>query len=89
MLPSLTIGYYCKITEILLTQHKPNKNKTKQKHVVVLMLQNVLELWYRGVVLSLQEAYALLLGNHVSQEMYQVYCHLRRIGYVVIRHQGR
>ncbi|XP_060575614.1 tRNA-splicing endonuclease subunit Sen54-like [Ruditapes philippinarum] len=49
----------------------------------------VLEIWYLGLPLSIQEAYSTLIGDKIQLEYYQVYSHLRRIGYVVLRHQGR
>jgi len=52
-------------------------------------LQNVVQVWYEGLPLSIQEAYSIMLEDTVSLEYYQVYAHLRRIGYVVIRHQGK
>jgi tRNA-splicing endonuclease subunit Sen54 len=53
------------------------------------ILQGVLEIWYLGLPLSIQEAYSTLIGDKIQLEYYQVYSHLRRIGYVVMRHQGR
>jgi len=49
----------------------------------------VVQVWYEGLPLSIQEAYSIMLEDTVSLEYYQVYAHLRRIGYVVIRHQGK
>ncbi|XP_071106541.1 tRNA-splicing endonuclease subunit Sen54-like [Haliotis cracherodii] len=48
----------------------------------------VLEVYYGGVPLSIQEAYVRLLGVDISVEEYQTYAHLRRLGYVVLRHVG-
>ncbi|KAL4240486.1 tRNA splicing endonuclease 54 [Mactra antiquata] len=69
-----------------------NDNKRKWLHPeegLLLMETNILEIWYDGVPLSLQEAYSMLIGQYLQLEYYQVYAYLRRVGYVVLRHQGR
>ena len=47
------------------------------------------EVFYKGVALSIQEAYSLFLKASLELEEYQVYAHLRRLGYVVLRHRGK
>nr|XP_022316748.1 tRNA-splicing endonuclease subunit Sen54-like [Crassostrea virginica] len=42
----------------------------------------------QGLPVSIQQAYAVFLKN-LGFEEYLVYAHLKRIGYVVLRHQGR
>ncbi|KAK3599317.1 hypothetical protein CHS0354_028683 [Potamilus streckersoni] len=59
------------------------------EEALFLMETSVLEVWYRGLPISLQQAYTFFLVGSLSMEQYQVYLHLRRIGYVVLRHQGR
>ncbi|XP_052788282.1 tRNA-splicing endonuclease subunit Sen54-like [Mya arenaria] len=59
------------------------------EEALFLIETNVLQVLHEGLPLSMQEAWQLLLGNTVTMEFYQVYTHLRRIGYVVLRHQGR
>ena len=54
-----------------------------------IVLQNVLEVWYHGLPLGIYEGYMLFLDKDITLEYYQVFAHLRRIGYVVLRHQGR
>ncbi|XP_067672347.1 tRNA-splicing endonuclease subunit Sen54-like isoform X2 [Haliotis asinina] len=58
------------------------------EEALFLMETTVLEVYYGGVPLSIQEAYVRLLGEDVSVEEYQTYAHLRRLGYVVLRHMG-
>ncbi|XP_046573391.1 tRNA-splicing endonuclease subunit Sen54-like [Haliotis rubra] len=58
------------------------------EEALFLMETTVLEVYYGGVPLSIQEAYVRLLGEDVSVEEYQTYAHLRRLGYVVLRHVG-
>ncbi|KAL3876800.1 hypothetical protein ACJMK2_034594 [Sinanodonta woodiana] len=59
------------------------------EEALFLMETSVLEVWYRGLPISLQQACTFFLVGSLSMEQYQVYSHLRRIGYVVLRHQGR
>ena len=49
--------------------------------------QNALEVYHKGVSMSVQEAYDAFLGNQVTLPQYQVFSHLRRLGYVVLRHE--
>lgn len=49
-------------------------------------LQNRLEVYYNKVIVSLQQAYALLLGSTVTAEAYFVYSNLMRAGYVAELH---
>jgi hypothetical protein len=48
-----------------------------------------MEVQYKGLPLSIQEAYRCFLNSTITLEQYQVYSHLRRLGYVIVRHQGR
>ncbi|XP_045212212.2 tRNA-splicing endonuclease subunit Sen54-like [Mercenaria mercenaria] len=59
------------------------------EEALFLIETGVLEMWYQGLPVSIQEAYSTLIGEKLQLEYYQVYAHLRRIGYVVLRHQGR
>ncbi|XP_061169079.1 tRNA-splicing endonuclease subunit Sen54-like [Saccostrea echinata] len=58
------------------------------EEALFLMETNTLEVWYKGLPVSIQQAYTEFLKNFKFEE-YLVYAHLRRIGYVVLRHQGR
>lgn len=53
-----------------------------------LMDQNLLELFYQDVPLSLHEAYMLLVPLLPSYEYYEVFAYLCRLGYVVKRHKA-
>lgn len=59
------------------------------EEALFLMETNVLEVWYKGMPISIQQAYTMFTGMTFPLEHYQVYSHLRRIGYVVLRHQQR
>ncbi|XP_064607936.1 tRNA-splicing endonuclease subunit Sen54-like [Liolophura sinensis] len=59
------------------------------EEALFLMETNVLEVWYRGVPVSIQQAYSCFLGRAITLDEYQVYAHLRRLGFVVIRHLGQ
>ncbi|KAK3090756.1 hypothetical protein FSP39_014356 [Pinctada imbricata] len=59
------------------------------EEALYLMESNILEVWYRGLPVSIQQAYVAFLNTDMSDDEYQVYAHLRRLGYVVIRHQGK
>ena len=72
----------------LLIHHDVIAAKLIEVYVLTsLILQGVLEISHSGLPLSIQEAYSLLMVEKL--DYYQVYSHLRRIGYVVLRHQGR
>eukprot|EP00058_Branchiostoma_floridae_P025247 XP_002610737.1 hypothetical protein BRAFLDRAFT_90923 [Branchiostoma floridae] len=51
--------------------------------------KNAIEVYWNKVPLAVQQAYAMMLGNKVSMEQYQVYAHLSRLGYILMRHQSR
>ncbi|CAC5379024.1 TSEN54 [Mytilus coruscus] len=53
------------------------------------METNTMEVKYKGLPLSIQQAYQCFFSTEVTLEQYQVYTHLRRLGYVLVRHQGR
>ncbi|EDV28362.1 uncharacterized protein TRIADDRAFT_53950 [Trichoplax adhaerens] len=48
--------------------------------------KGALELYYKGLPLSLQEAYSIILSKTFPIYKYQVYCHLLRLGFIVKRH---
>jgi len=64
------------------------RNWLYPEEALFLMEVNTLELCYRDVPLSVQEAYDTLLGSGVSLPEYQVFAHLRRLGYVVLRFES-
>ncbi|KAL8565506.1 hypothetical protein ACOMHN_049482 [Nucella lapillus] len=68
-----------------------DRNWLHPEEALFLMEVNCLDLIHYGVSLSLQEAYSLLLhpSSNVSEEEYQVFAHLRRLGYIVLRHAGK
>ncbi|PVD37450.1 hypothetical protein C0Q70_00040 [Pomacea canaliculata] len=68
-----------------------NHNWLYPEEALFLMEVNCLEVQHHGLSLSLQEAYNLFLwpNTTLSLEEYQVYAHLRRLGYVVLRHSGK
>ncbi|CAE1315388.1 TSEN54 [Acanthosepion pharaonis] len=59
------------------------------EEALYLMEINCLEVYNNEVPLSLQEAYHIFIRTPENRNQYQVYAHLRRLGYSVIRHQGR
>lgn len=61
------------------------------EEALFLIESNLLSLTVNGVSLSVQEAFQLLLSpeNGLTKEEYMVYAHLRRLGYIVVRHGGR
>ncbi|XP_078611683.1 tRNA-splicing endonuclease subunit Sen54-like [Branchiostoma floridae x Branchiostoma japonicum] len=59
------------------------------EEAVFLMETNAIEVYWNNVPLAVQQAYAMMLGNKVSMEQYQVYAHLSRLGYILMRHQSR
>ncbi|XP_019641216.1 PREDICTED: tRNA-splicing endonuclease subunit Sen54-like [Branchiostoma belcheri] len=59
------------------------------EEVVFLMEMNSIEVYWNKVPLAIQQAYAMMLGDKVSMEQYQVYAHLSRLGYILMRHQSR
>ncbi|CAH1274464.1 TSEN54 [Branchiostoma lanceolatum] len=59
------------------------------EEAVFLMETNAIEVYWNKLPLAIQQAYAMMLGNRVSMEQYQVYAHLSRLGYILIRHQSR
>ncbi|XP_060063341.1 tRNA-splicing endonuclease subunit Sen54-like [Ylistrum balloti] len=59
------------------------------EEALFLMETNTLVVNYKGLPISIQQAYTAFLGTvALTTECYQVYSHLRRLGYVVLRHQG-
>ncbi|XP_076442668.1 uncharacterized protein LOC143281321 [Babylonia areolata] len=68
-----------------------DRNWLHPEEALFLMEVNCLEVMHNGVSLSLQEAYSLLLhpSCNISEEEYQVFAHLRRLGYIVLRHAGK
>ena len=52
-------------------------------------IQGSLEVYWAGVVLSMETAYSLLLGSTVPLHRYHVFAHLCRLGYIVRRHSNR
>ncbi|OWF52640.1 tRNA-splicing endonuclease subunit Sen54 [Mizuhopecten yessoensis] len=59
------------------------------EEALFLMETNTLVVNYKGLPLSIQQAYSAFFGTvTMTSECYQVYAHLRRLGYVVLRHQG-
>ncbi|XP_071132011.1 tRNA-splicing endonuclease subunit Sen54-like [Mytilus edulis] len=59
------------------------------EEALFLMETNTMEVMYKGLPLSIQQAYQCFFSTEVTLEQYQVYTHLRRLGYVLVRHQGR
>lgn len=59
------------------------------EEALYLMEINCLEVYDNDVPFSLQQAYRVFLRTPANRNQYQVYAHLRRLGYSVIRHQGR
>ncbi|KAJ2946229.1 hypothetical protein O0L34_g5164 [Tuta absoluta] len=69
-----------------------NVGKTIYLHpeeALFLMEVNCLRLTYNGVIVSLQQAYSLLLRSKISILQYKVYASLSRIGYKVFRHEEK
>ncbi|RDD41584.1 tRNA-splicing endonuclease subunit Sen54 [Trichoplax sp. H2] len=56
------------------------------EEAVYLIEIGALELYYKGLPLSLQEAYSIILSKTFPIYKYQVYCHLLRLGFIVKRH---
>ncbi|XP_022089430.1 tRNA-splicing endonuclease subunit Sen54-like [Acanthaster planci] len=52
-----------------------------------LLEMNCMELRHRGVGLTMQEAYKLMIPEQFSLDHYQVYSHLMRLGYIITRHK--
>ncbi|XP_052267307.1 tRNA-splicing endonuclease subunit Sen54-like isoform X2 [Dreissena polymorpha] len=59
------------------------------EEALFLMEMNVLQVWYNFLPMSIEGAYCRFLGPTLTLEFHQVYAHLRRMGYVVIRHRGK
>ncbi|KAK6170888.1 hypothetical protein SNE40_019177 [Patella caerulea] len=57
------------------------------EEALFLMESNMLEVTYNDIPLSIEEAYNEFMSHGINLEEYQVYCHLRRHGYLVRRHQ--
>ncbi|CAG5117096.1 unnamed protein product [Candidula unifasciata] len=64
------------------------RNWLYPEEALFLMECNALEVYHFGVPLSIQEAYNMFLGSDVSIDEYQVFSHLRRLGFVVLRHEN-
>ncbi|GAB1610534.1 tRNA-splicing endonuclease subunit Sen54-like [Argonauta hians] len=58
------------------------------EEALFLMETNALLVFNDKVPLSIQQGYRVFLGNSISRIQYQVYAHLRRIGYIVVRFQN-
>lgn len=56
---------------------------------VFLLFQGSLEVSFGGVPLSIQRAYAVLLGSLVPIHHYHTFAHLCRYGYIVRRHSDQ
>jgi len=63
------------------------RNWLYPEEALFLIEVNALEVYHKGVSMSVQEAYDAFLGNQVTLPQYQVFAHLRRLGYVVLRHE--
>lgn len=63
------------------------RNWLYPEEALYLMETNTLEVYYNGLPLSIQEAYTKFMGPDLSLEEYQVFAHLRRLGYVVLRQE--
>lgn len=59
------------------------------EEALFLMDVKCMEVFYKNIPLSMQEGYNLFLISAVDILRYQVYSHLSRLGYIVVRHQGR
>ncbi|KAL5019093.1 hypothetical protein ScPMuIL_004815 [Solemya velum] len=66
-----------------------NRKWLYPEEALFLMESGALEVSFMGVPLSIQQGYTAFLSESISLEEYQVYAHLRRHGYVVLRHQGK
>ncbi|GFR84353.1 tRNA-splicing endonuclease subunit Sen54 [Elysia marginata] len=64
------------------------RNWLYPEEALFLMETNTLEVYCNGLPLSLQEAYSNFMGPDLSLEEYQVFAHLRRLGYVVLRQEA-
>ncbi|KAM3959177.1 tRNA splicing endonuclease subunit 54 [Aphomia sociella] len=58
----------------------------KPEEALYLIEVNCLLLKYNDVIVSLQQAYSLLLNEKISIAQYKVYAYLSRLGYKVFRH---
>ncbi|XP_076337320.1 uncharacterized protein LOC143239751 isoform X2 [Tachypleus tridentatus] len=56
---------------------------------VVTKQKGQMEVYYEGMPLSIQAGYGYLLKNREDLYKYQVYSHLSRLGYTVVKHQGK
>ncbi|XP_049868877.1 uncharacterized protein LOC126368776 [Pectinophora gossypiella] len=61
----------------------------KPEEALFLMEVNCLQLKYNDVIVSLQQAYSLLLRSNISLMHYKVYASLSRVGYKVYRHKDK
>ncbi|XP_005106386.1 tRNA-splicing endonuclease subunit Sen54 [Aplysia californica] len=63
------------------------RNWLYPEEALFLMEINALEVSQNGIPMSIQEAYDLFLDDEMGLTEYQVFSHLRRLGYVVVRHE--
>ncbi|CAI9718444.1 Hypothetical predicted protein [Octopus vulgaris] len=59
------------------------------EEALFLMEANALLVYDEKVPLSIQEGYQVFLGKSLTRIQYQVYAHLRRIGYIVFRFENK
>ncbi|XP_052833002.1 uncharacterized protein LOC106871309 isoform X2 [Octopus bimaculoides] len=59
------------------------------EEALFLMEANALLVYNEKVPLSIQEGYQVFLGKSLTRIQYQVYAHLRRIGYIVFRFENK
>ncbi|ESO83967.1 hypothetical protein LOTGIDRAFT_229530 [Lottia gigantea] len=57
------------------------------EEALFLMEANLMEVSFNELPLSIQEAYNEFISDSFKLEEYQIYCHLRRHGYLVRRHE--
>ncbi|GFO02072.1 tRNA-splicing endonuclease subunit sen54 [Plakobranchus ocellatus] len=65
------------------------RNWLYPEEALFLMETNTLEVYHNGLPLSIQEAYTKFMGPDLSLEEYQVFAHLRRLGFVVLRQEAQ
>ncbi|RUS69062.1 hypothetical protein EGW08_023173 [Elysia chlorotica] len=65
------------------------RNWLYPEEALFLMETSTLEVYFNNLPLSIQEAYTKFMGPDLSLEEYQVFAHLRRLGYVVLRQEAQ
>ncbi|XP_070580045.1 tRNA-splicing endonuclease subunit Sen54-like [Ptychodera flava] len=73
---------------LTMGHHRMGKKWLYPEETLFLIDVGALELFFDGITLSVQEAYAMLIPEHIPMEYYQVYSHLQTLGYIVTRHHG-